>query len=813
MAQIFLKLLNMGLTASWLILAVVILRLVLKKAPKWINCLLWALVAFKLSCPFSIESALCLIPSNEPLPERIITGNTFQVDTGISFVDVPVNDYLGDHYYEGVTVPPDNGNRVMSVLGVIWLTGVIIMLLYSFISYYRLYRITRVSVCLRENIFYCDGMDTPFILGIIRPRIYLPSGMEKELTEYVIAHERAHWKRRDHWWKPAGFLLLSVYWFQPLCWVSYILLCRDIELACDEKVIHSLSMEEKKAYAEALLSCSTRQSLVAACPLAFGEVGVKERIRNVLHYKKPAFWILLAALLCCIASAVCFLTGPKEEGEDLLAAVSESGQNAEEDSRPVREAEAYRDLGADRRAELTDFVERWTEAFVAGDGEKIDAMLSPELSVDGLMDSDGYRFGFSSPWPWDVNEDCFFHIYEEEQNRAEIYYYAHTSDPHLTCLREILWLGWEGDNCVVTKEELICYDDIATAREFREAYTSWGSLDGSGMDYTENGLGETLNENALLSSSTAYRELFEPVSAAAFLLNLSDDPKEVRYSMHEPEGSGLVGLDITFLEDRETFTISMFQPYGENGIWVPMDDRIDVVARMMKIDRAEWSLLSFHRGLPDPGTDGIRCIGEIPERGIRLYGYNDDEVGDRGVALEMGEDMYYFDWYYTSPRGRQPEMYWDEEKRELQISCEIYTGTGVSAEEFHLLRVEDNTLQESDFSLEDYCALLEERIGWSFDEETRDLVLTDKKSGEVLQAVAIPEDWGDKVSGVELGMISGFTPGKEIDFYVNMGCYVDDRIGVAEYENMPWLLFDVVTGRRENGDITFELGERITWRV
>ena len=222
MAQIFLKLLNMGLTASWLILAVVILRLVLKKAPKWINCLLWALVAFKLSCPFSIESALCLIPSNEPLPERIITGNTFQVDTGISFVDVPVNDYLGDHYYEGVTVPPDNGNRVMSVLGVIWLTGVIIMLLYSFISYYRLYRITRVSVCLRENIFYCDGMDTPFILGIIRPRIYLPSGMEKELTEYVIAHERAHWKRRDHWWKPAGFLLLSVYWFQPLCWVSYI---------------------------------------------------------------------------------------------------------------------------------------------------------------------------------------------------------------------------------------------------------------------------------------------------------------------------------------------------------------------------------------------------------------------------------------------------------------------------------------------------------------------------------------------------------------------------------------------------------------
>ena len=197
MGQIFLKVLNMGLTASWLILAVMILRLFLKRAPRWIACLLWALVALKLICPFSIESALSLIPSSEPLPEKIMTGNTFQVDTGIGFVDVPVNDYLGDHYYEGVTVPPDNGNRVMNALGVIWIAGVIVMLLYSFVSYYRLYRITRASICLRENIFQCDGIDTPFILGIVRPRIYLPSGMEKEQTEYVIAHERAHLNRRD----------------------------------------------------------------------------------------------------------------------------------------------------------------------------------------------------------------------------------------------------------------------------------------------------------------------------------------------------------------------------------------------------------------------------------------------------------------------------------------------------------------------------------------------------------------------------------------------------------------------------------------
>lgn len=686
MGEIFLKVLNMGLTASWLILAAVVLRFFLKKAPKWISCLLWGLVAFKLICPFTVESAFSLIPSSEPLPGKIMNENTFRVDTGIGFVDTPVNEYLGDHYYEGITVPADSGNRVMNVLAVIWIAGVIAMILYSFISFYRLYRITRVSVRREENIFRCDRIDTPFILGIVSPRIYLPSGMEEGQVEYVIAHEQAHLKRRDHWWKPAGFLILSVYWFQPLCWVSYLLLCRDIELACDEKVIRTLGGENKKAYAEALLFCSVRQNAVAACPLAFGEVGVKERVKNVLHYKKPAFWIVLAALLCCITAAVCFLTNPKEKGEstshteetaaymedvrmraewyantayqaavdgpdnydyrtwrvkywekcytyddlegkvyeiyrfdyeflsgspeDVVLAggmsVTEDGWVTpdypdsrylvyerdgeqrnfaamlfENDCEPgdeiftadllaaVRETESE----GSRRAELTAFVERWTEAFVGRDGEAIASMMTRELREQTMAGSDDYSFGFSSPWPRDVDTDCFFDIYEEEQDRAEICYYALTSDPHVTCWREMLWLEWEGDRCMVAREELHCYDDISTAKEFREAYG--GSLDGTGMDYTKNGMGEALNESALLSSSTAYRKLFEPESAAAFLLNLSDDPEKVRYTLHEPEGEELVGLDITFPEDGETFSISMFQPYGEYGIWVPVDKRID----------------------------------------------------------------------------------------------------------------------------------------------------------------------------------------------------------------------------------------------
>lgn len=588
METIFLKVFNMGFTASWLILAVLLIRFMLKKAPKWIACLLWALVAFKLICPFSIESALSLIPSSEPLPEQIITDNTFRVNTGIRAVDAPVNTYLGDHYYEGVSVPADNGNHVMHVLGILWFIGVVLFLLYGLVSYYRLYRITQVSLRLEGNIFLCDVIDTPFILGVIRPRIYLPSGMEEEQATYVMSHERAHLKRRDHWWKPLGFLILSVYWFWPLCWISYVLFCRDLELACDERVIRELGQESKKPYAEALLACSVKPGGIAACPLAFGETDVKERVKNVLHYKKPAFWIVLAALLCCIVAALCFLTSPKADGDDMAhgeenaampeegSAESSRGSEEMEDSGERYTEEAYQGEATKAGKEAPyDMLTRWQMAFCARDAEAIADMVTPELAEEMLMGSEGdYSFGFSSPWPWDWETDSYVYDYDEES--AVIYYYAMTSDPHVTCWREELEYKPENDRYVITKEEVFSYDNISTGEEFEKAYH--GSLDGTMMDYTKNGLGETLNENALLSSSMAYRDLFEPESAAVFLLNLSDDPSEIRYTLHEPERDGLVGLDITFLKDQSTYTISMLQPYGEHGIWVPVDYRVDVAA-------------------------------------------------------------------------------------------------------------------------------------------------------------------------------------------------------------------------------------------
>ena len=310
MSDLFLKIVNMSISASWLVVAVLILRLVLKKAPKWVNVLLWGIVAIRLICPFSFESALSLIPSAETFPEKIISGPSFDVQTGITPIDNRINDYLGDRYFEGVTVPTNNGNNVMTILTIVWIIGILLLATYTIISYQRLNRKVDTAVHYKDNIFQSENVSSPFVLGIINPRIYLPFSMNEQDMEHVVAHEQAHIRRKDHWWKPLGFLLLTIYWFNPLMWLAYVLLCRDIELACDEKVIKELGNEQRADYTQALVACSVNRRMIAACPLAFGEVGVKDRVKSVMNYKKPAFWIIILAVIACVIVAVCFLTNP-----------------------------------------------------------------------------------------------------------------------------------------------------------------------------------------------------------------------------------------------------------------------------------------------------------------------------------------------------------------------------------------------------------------------------------------------------------------------------------------------------------------------
>ena len=311
MAAVFLKLLNLSISASWLVLAVLALRLVSKRSPKWMNVLLWGIVALRLMLPFSIESALSLIPSAETVSPAVVQFDPAPtITSGVSVIDNAVNPALSEHFAAAPTMSVNPLYVWTYLAGWVWLIGLGAMLLYALVSYLRLRRRVSVSLCVRENIYLCDAISSPFILGVVKPHIYLPSGLDEVQRQNVLSHEQAHLARRDHWWKPLGFALLAVYWFNPVLWLAYALLCRDIELACDERVIRTMDESAVKTYSTVLLACSMPRKAVITCPLAFGEVGVKERVKNALRYKKPAFWVVAASVAVCVVVAVCFLTNP-----------------------------------------------------------------------------------------------------------------------------------------------------------------------------------------------------------------------------------------------------------------------------------------------------------------------------------------------------------------------------------------------------------------------------------------------------------------------------------------------------------------------
>ena len=326
MNELFLKIINMSISASWLVLAVLILRFVLKKAPKWINVLLWGIVAIRLICPFSFESTLSLIPSAETIPLNIGMDTTPTINSGISAINNAVNPIISQ---SNTPMAGASVNLLQITIGIyeyIWIFGMIALALYTAISYWRLHRKVDTAVRYKDNIFQSENVSFPFVLGIIKPRIYLPFKMNGQYLEHVVAHEQAHICRKDHWWKPLGFLLLMIHWFNPLMWLAYVLLCRDIELACDEKVIKELGNEQRGDYTQALVACSVNRRMIAACPLTFGEVGVKERVKSVMNYKKPALWVIIIAVIVCVGVAVCFLTNPKQDSYTLRIVVPAGSQ-------------------------------------------------------------------------------------------------------------------------------------------------------------------------------------------------------------------------------------------------------------------------------------------------------------------------------------------------------------------------------------------------------------------------------------------------------------------------------------------------------
>ncbi len=452
MDAIFMKLLYMSITGGIAIIAVIILRLLLCKAPRRIVYFLWLCVALRLAVPILPESSVGIIPSSETISSSFIAQNT---QSEAELIGYPANEYLSDSYPDELTPTAVKGVRVMAVLGYIWLGGVLVMLAYMFVSYLLLRRSIRVSVMLQNGVYLCDDVSSPFICGVIHPKIYLPSDISVEEIKCVLAHERAHLMRGDHVSKLIGFFLLSLHWFNPLVWVGYGLFGRDIELACDEKAIEKLNATEKKAYSLALLRFGTRKQKLAGSPLSFGEIGIKERVNIVLSYKKPTVWIILSAVLVCVVSAVILLTSPKvnAKDDDLIADKKQHGYAlfcGLESSGAVSldPIEYITDEDTERIAELELTFSDMPNGYYINNPSKVTASF--ELSEDTMFvfydwherftDRTDLRYSVENRWVVTNDIDIFWdYLSEYDTDKINIPFKIETDGAVLTRIAEI-WI-------------------------------------------------------------------------------------------------------------------------------------------------------------------------------------------------------------------------------------------------------------------------------------------------------------------------------------------------------------------------------------
>ena len=464
MGTLFIKVIEISVAASFLMLAVILLRIPLKKAPKWFMGVLWAIVALRLIFPFQFEASIGFIPNIGDRLETFFYGNN--ESDSITYTYFTDHDYemgtneIVTHEYtpnasdiiepdsEGIDYLPNEQIVIEPIQGqnsdltmqrrdffirlqMIWLFGILVILAYAVFSYISIRKKTRESIKLdnENNVFVCDEIDTPFILGVLKPVIYIPSGLDDETIRNVLAHEKAHIKRLDYIRKQFGFLILAVHWFNPLVWVSYALFCRDIELACDEKVISHMSLDEKKSYANSLLLCSTHKRLVLAYPLAFGEVGVGTRVKQIFNYRKPTFWLIVMLAIICAGLSTSFFTSASKE-KDMIDASS----------------------GTDASIVMTKdrLIEKWCEDFrdrnVLGIINASTEEVQRTLTEEGLLDTDGDNatFGWTSPWPGlnpDANRSCAYTYTDDDRNEAEIVYCAIDSEPHVYLWKEYITVG------------------------------------------------------------------------------------------------------------------------------------------------------------------------------------------------------------------------------------------------------------------------------------------------------------------------------------------------------------------------------------
>lgn len=548
LGEMFQEVLYRSVVTGGIVVAVLLLRALLKRAPKVYSYLLWAVVLYRLLCPFTFASPFSFLGvlGTGEIAQLQMEGPNFSRKTLMegraeALPNTQMEGKTADVSSEGSASP---GGRRAAVY--VWIAGIAVMLLYGAVSLFLISRRLKGAVRIRDNIYLSDYVPAPFVIGVVRPRIYLPSSLQEKEMDYIILHERTHVRRGDHIIRLLSFFALAVYWFHPLVWAAYYLSGKDMEMSCDEAVMRKMEQDIRADYSTSLLNLATGRLFPGGTPLAFGEGDTKARIHNVMRWRRPRPALTGIALAVVAVAAVVLGTDPQTS--DVKAAGAEN-------------------------EELWRAADAWAKAVCDRDGNTI-VNLSTEQVREHLMSGEllsgeegAYGFGWSSPWPWDSGRD--YRIVECTENQTVIQYYAWTSDPHVTVWHELLtWVRGDGGYRVNSDSAYWIFDSISSIDSFEEAYGT--GINGTPIDYLTNGTGEALNVNAL-QNREYYGDLFAPETAAGFLLNLSAEEKDVRMEAGSRQADGSVEVTISFPTAGGSASVRMIQPYGEDGIWIVQD--------------------------------------------------------------------------------------------------------------------------------------------------------------------------------------------------------------------------------------------------
>lgn len=596
LSQIFLTFLYKNMTVSVVIIAVLLARLLLRKMPKKYSYILWSIVGIRMIFDLPFATNISVFNLFRGFAKRSSTMGTMLTGshktnlqgatdalntigtTGTSTAHASRNTTVG-----AMTHTLTTSQMVLGILGLLWLVVVALFVAYGIYSYVKCRMLVRTAVIAHDiipdthkkkgivSVWECDRIPSPFVLGLIRPRIYIPFRMPKQEQAYILAHEQCHIRRLDPLWKLIAFLLLAVYWWNPLVWCAFFYMVRDMEMSCDEAVIEQFGNEIKQGYSNSLLSFAMERHPYSFAPIAFGEGDAGRRIKNVLNFKKPHTWVAILVFVLLVVVCVSCLTNGKDKISSETASDTENSQMPQQ---TVETTEAPIDSVNSSTVEAPlSRVDQWAQAFCSRDVRTIQDMATDdaknELKEENLLDDNG-NFGWSSPWPWFDEESGMpaYQITQSDDTSATILYYAQVSDPHVTVWKETLQYTRKDDKIEIAHEELQMLNFIASGSEFENAYPK--GIQNTPIDYQANGLGETLNEYAISAngmSPDGEYNLTDPMEAAQYLLNLLRNDGKVEITADKKDKTQ-VELKVHFTEDDITHHITMIRPWGEDGIWV-----------------------------------------------------------------------------------------------------------------------------------------------------------------------------------------------------------------------------------------------------